>query len=90
MATHFEFGVEPHAFPFASVFEAYPAATIELERLVPTNESVVSYVWLRDIDSTTPPDLDGSHPESSKLSSSTAPTTSSSIGWTGTTSMWAS
>lgn len=37
-------------FPLASVFSEFPAAQIELDRVVPTGELVIPYFWVRDID----------------------------------------
>ncbi len=42
-----EFTVELDAFPLGSVFEELPGADLELERLVPTNEALIPYFWLR-------------------------------------------
>jgi hypothetical protein len=48
MVTHLEFTVDTDDFPLAWVFEASPDARVELERIVPTDGSVVSYFWIRD------------------------------------------
>ena len=47
MATLAEFTVEQDAFPFDSVFESCPDATIEIERLIPTGNAVLPYIWVR-------------------------------------------
>ncbi|MFC7019993.1 MULTISPECIES: bacterio-opsin activator domain-containing protein [Haloarcula] len=47
MATLAEFTIEQGAFPFDSVFESFPDATIEIERLIPTGDAVLPYVWIR-------------------------------------------
>ena len=48
MATVAEFAVPPEAFPFTSVFDALPDATVELERLVPTERALYPYFWVSD------------------------------------------
>lgn len=47
MATLAEFAFEPDAFVLGSVFEALPDVQVELERVVPTQDTVAPYFWLR-------------------------------------------
>lgn len=42
-----EFG--PDVVPLGRIFERFPDATIELERIVPTRETVIPYFWLRGL-----------------------------------------
>lgn len=35
-------------FPLAAVFSKFPAAEIELDRVVPTNKYIIPYFWVRD------------------------------------------
>lgn len=42
-------------FPLAEVFSKFPAGQIELDRIVPTNDMIVPYFWLRDV---TPSEID--------------------------------
>jgi hypothetical protein len=37
-------------FPPAAIFSKIPAAEIELDRVVPTNEFVVPYFWVRNVE----------------------------------------
>ncbi|WP_121820878.1 helix-turn-helix domain-containing protein [Halostella salina] len=48
MATIAEFTVPADAFPLGRLFEDLPAAAIELDRIVPTGDAIVPYVWVRD------------------------------------------
>jgi len=48
MATIAAFTVPADAFPLGRLFENFPAATIELDRIVPTGDAVVPYVWVRN------------------------------------------
>jgi len=43
-----EFG--PGVFLLGRVFERFPGATVELERIVPTDERMIPYFWVRGID----------------------------------------
>jgi predicted DNA binding protein len=47
MMTVAEFTVESHDVPLRPLFEQLPDATMELERVVPTDSSVVPYFWIR-------------------------------------------
>ena len=47
MATLVEFSVSADDFPFGSLFAAVPDVSVELERIVPTTESLFPYVWIR-------------------------------------------
>ncbi|MFC4549024.1 MULTISPECIES: bacterio-opsin activator domain-containing protein [Halorussus] len=50
MATIAEFTVPTDDFPLGRIFEHLPNATVELERVVPTNEYVLPYFWIRNND----------------------------------------
>lgn len=50
MATFADFCLPPTAFPLGVVFEAFPDATVELERVVPTKSTVRPYFWVTDAD----------------------------------------
>ncbi|MFC6862153.1 helix-turn-helix domain-containing protein [Halomicroarcula sp. GCM10025817] len=47
MATLAEFTIDQGAFPFDAVFESFPDATIEIERLIPTGDAILPYIWVR-------------------------------------------
>ena len=47
MATLVEFSVSADDFPFGTLFASVPGVTVELERIVPTTESLFPYVWIR-------------------------------------------
>lgn len=49
MTTVAEFTADPETFPFGVVFERFPAATVELERIVPSGSRPIPYVWVRDV-----------------------------------------
>jgi predicted DNA binding protein len=40
-------------FPLAAVFLEFPAAEIELDRVVPTDEFIIPYFWVRDVETET-------------------------------------
>lgn len=49
MALIVEFSVPTDAFPLGRAFEALPTGTtVELDRIVPTGETLFPYVWIRD------------------------------------------
>jgi hypothetical protein len=50
MAVVAELTVDHAAFALESVFEAYPESTIELDRVVPTDEAFLPYFWVWDAD----------------------------------------
>ena len=50
MATVMEFTSPVDAFPLGSVFEKFPGVRVELERLVPQDEFVVPYFWVRGVE----------------------------------------
>lgn len=50
MTTIAEFGFDAESFPLGILFERFPAAEIELERLVPTTDAAFPYFWIRDAD----------------------------------------
>lgn len=47
MATEATFRIPVEQFPLSSVFEQLPDATVELERIVPTQDGEAPYVWVR-------------------------------------------
>ena len=49
MATVIEFTSPAAEFPLGSVFETLPEATVELERLVPHEEHIIPYFWVRGV-----------------------------------------
>jgi predicted DNA binding protein len=49
MTTVAEFTAAPDTFPFGVAFERFPAATVELERIVPSDSRPIPYVWLREV-----------------------------------------
>jgi len=51
MATLAEFALPRDAFPFGVVFEEFPEATVELERVVPTPDAVRQYFWVENVPS---------------------------------------
>ncbi|MFU8869668.1 response regulator [Natronococcus sp.] len=50
MAIEAAFDVPGKRFPLACVLEELPDATVELDRVVPTNGETIPYFWLRDPD----------------------------------------
>lgn len=50
MGTVAEFSVEGAEFALGRMFEGYPDVEVEVERIVPTDESVIPYVWVRNVD----------------------------------------
>ena len=50
MAVIAEFIVDHADFVLEHVFDAYPEATIELDRVVPTDEAFLPYFWVWDVD----------------------------------------
>ena len=50
MTTIAEFGFDAESFPLGGLFERFPTAEIELERLVPTTDAAFPYFWVRDAD----------------------------------------
>lgn len=49
MATVMEFGLPPAAFPLGSIFDQFPEASIELERLIPHESLLIPYFWVRGV-----------------------------------------
>ena len=47
MTTIAEFTLPPGAFPLGRLFESVPQATLELDRVVPTSDTVMPYFWVR-------------------------------------------
>lgn len=50
MATEATFTVPPGEFPLGTVFERLPGATVKLERVVPGQEVVIPYFWVRGVE----------------------------------------
>ncbi|WP_435334675.1 helix-turn-helix domain-containing protein [Haloarchaeobius sp. TZWWS8] len=50
MVTIAEFAFEPNSLPLSVIFDSFPDATIELERVVPTGDRLVPYFWIRNVD----------------------------------------
>ncbi|WP_313692294.1 helix-turn-helix domain-containing protein [Halorarum halobium] len=50
MAIEATFTATDGEFPLAAVFSEFPAAEIELDRVVPTDEFLIPYFWVRDIE----------------------------------------
>lgn len=46
MATVAEFAIGGDDFPLGQIFEKLPDVTVELDRLVPTNEAILPYFWV--------------------------------------------
>ncbi|QSW99115.1 helix-turn-helix domain-containing protein [Haloterrigena alkaliphila] len=46
MAIQASFTIDQPEFPLNTVFEQLPDATIELDRVVPTNDAVIPYFWI--------------------------------------------
>ncbi|MGM0399483.1 MAG: helix-turn-helix domain-containing protein [Halobacteriota archaeon] len=49
MATEMEFRLPAAEFPLGGIFERFPEATIELERLIPHQSLVIPYFWVRGV-----------------------------------------
>lgn len=49
MAIVAEFRVAAGAFPLGAIFQRYPEAAVELERVVPTQARVIPYFWVRGV-----------------------------------------
>jgi hypothetical protein len=49
MATVAEFVFEPSAVSLGSILDAYPTATIELERVVPLDHGLIPYFWISGV-----------------------------------------
>ena len=50
MATEATFTVEPSEFPLGTIFEQLGGVRVELERIVPGNDVVIPYFWVRGTD----------------------------------------
>lgn len=46
MAIEVSFTVPQPEFPLNTVFEQLPDATIELDRVVPTDDAIIPYFWI--------------------------------------------
>lgn len=62
MATVMEFRLPVEEFPLGSVFERFPDAAIELERLIPHESLVIPYFWVRDVQTEDMVDAFEEHP----------------------------
>jgi HAMP domain-containing protein len=49
MSTVAEFSIPADDFPLGHVFETLSDVTIEIERVVPTNEAILPYFWVRNV-----------------------------------------
>ena len=50
MAIEATFTASDGEFPLAAVFAEFPDAVIELDRVVPTDEFIIPYFWVRDVE----------------------------------------
>jgi len=50
MAIEATFTATEGEFPLAAVFSEFPTAEIELDRVVPTDEVIIPYFWVRNVD----------------------------------------
>lgn len=50
MAIEATFVVMENEFPLAEVFSKFPSSRIELDRVVPTNDVIIPYFWLDNLD----------------------------------------
>jgi predicted DNA binding protein len=57
MSTLAEFTIERGAFPFDRLFESLPEATVEIERIIPTGDAILPYVWIEGCDGARARDL---------------------------------
>lgn len=48
MATVATFTLPAESFPLGRIFDGYPGVTVELEQIIPTNEGIIPYFWVRD------------------------------------------
>lgn len=49
MSTVAEFSIPADDFPLGHIFETLSGVTIEIERVVPTNEAILPYFWVRNV-----------------------------------------
>jgi hypothetical protein len=49
MSTVAEFSIPADDFPLGHLFETLSDVTIEIERVVPTNEAILPYFWIRNV-----------------------------------------
>ena len=47
MATEATFTIPSDQFPLGSLFEQLPGVTVELERIIPAQDVVIPYFWVR-------------------------------------------
>ncbi len=50
MATVAEFSVDADVFPLGTIFNDLPGVRVELERVVPTEETIIPYFWVEGAD----------------------------------------
>jgi predicted DNA binding protein len=50
MATEATFTIPSNQFPLGTVFEQLPGVTVELERIIPAQDVVIPYFWVRGVD----------------------------------------
>ncbi|MDF9745513.1 helix-turn-helix domain-containing protein [Natrinema salsiterrestre] len=50
MALEASFTTTEGEFPLAEIFTEFPASQVELDRVVPTNEVIIPYFWLRGVE----------------------------------------
>lgn len=62
MATVMEFTTPRSDFPLGTVFETLPTVTVELERLVPHETTIIPYFWVRGAEATDIEAAFGAHP----------------------------
>lgn len=48
MATIAEFTIPADDFPLGHIFESFPNVTIEIEQVIPTNNAILPYFWVRN------------------------------------------
>lgn len=71
MATLAEFTIPAGRFPLGSIFDRYPEVTVELERVIPTNTTIVPYFWVHDAGEATEEAIEASfrpHPDFESIS----------------------
>lgn len=68
MATVAEFTVDAADFPLGALFDDLPDAQLELERVVPTSDAFIPYLWIQGVELTDIESLLISHPEVGDLS----------------------
>lgn len=84
MATEATFTIPSDQFPLGSVFEQFPDVTVELERIIPAQDVVIPYFWVRgtDVDDIEAAFLDHPGVESIRLVDSVADEYLLRVDWT--------